>query len=258
METDQFIVKWFRHKFTPYKFMKTLEKWQLGVNWPANYFENHDQTRSVSRFGADEKYWSESAKMLCTLLMGLRGTPYIYQGQEIGMTNFDYNTLGEVRDVESHNVYKLARKLHLPKTICWRMIKKTSRDNARTPYQWCSDHAAGFTTATPWIAVNKNHKRINYTSQVSNPNSVLNYYKKAIHIRNQDQVLIYGEFKLEYAKGTHFVITRTHGDQVYHVLINFGVKPFFYPLPGNIILSTHDRTVFDGNLSAYEAIIIKG
>ena len=258
METDQFIVKWFRHKFTPYKFMKTLEKWQLGLNWPANYFENHDQTRSVTRFGDAEKYWMASAKMLCTLLIGLRGTPYIYQGQEIGMTNFDYDSLSDIKDVESHNVYKLAQKLHIPKSIRWRMIKKTSRDNARTPYQWCSDHAAGFTSNVPWIAVNKNYKRINYTSQVSNPKSILNYYKKAIHLRNQDQVLIYGAFKLEYAKDTHFAFTRTLDGQVYYVLINFGVKPFSYPLPGRIILSTHDRTVFDGTLSAYEAIIIKG
>ena len=257
METDQFLVKWFRHKFTPYKFMKTLDKWQNGLNWTANYFENHDQTRSVSRFGDDDKYWSASAKMLCTLLMSLKGTPYIYQGQEIGMTNFDYETLDDVKDVESHNVYKLAQKLHIPKAIRWRMIKKTSRDNARTPYQWNFDHQAGFTTGTPWIAVNKNHKRINYAAQASNPKSILSYYKKAIHIRNQDEVLIYGDFKLIYAKNTHFVIKRTLNDQVYHVLINFGMKPFVYPLSGNIILSTHGRKDFDGNLSAYEAIIIE-
>lgn len=258
METDQVIVKWFRHKFKPYTFMKTLEKWQNGINWPANYFENHDQTRSVSRFGDDQTYWTDSAKMLCVLLMSLKGTPYIYQGQEIGMTNFDYDSMDEIKDVESHNIYRLSKKLRIPKSMRWKMIKRTSRDNARTPYQWHDGHEAGFTSGTPWIKINHNYKDINYASQVHDPKSILNFYKQAIQLRNSSPVLIYGDFELIYAYKTHFVIKRTYASYVYYILLNFGEKPFKYSLKGTVIISTQNRSTYDGHLNAYEAIIIEG
>ncbi len=116
METDQFVVKWFKRKFVPSSLARVLAKWQAAVPWNANYFENHDQPpRSVSRFGDAGGYWDKSAKLLCVMLFTLRGgTPFVYQGQEIGMTNFDFAGMEEIKDVESHNIYAIARRLGFP------------------------------------------------------------------------------------------------------------------------------------------------
>ena len=142
---------------TPGASAKSSPSGSACFGWNANYLENHDQPRSVSRFGDDGQYWAESAKMLATLLLSLRGTPFIYQGQEIGMTNFDFTSMDQVQDVESYSIWRTAKKrLHIPAGLRWRMIRARSRDNARTPVQWDESENGGFTAGIPWLGVNAN------------------------------------------------------------------------------------------------------
>ncbi|MBW7859090.1 MAG: alpha-glucosidase, partial [Leptonema sp. (in: Bacteria)] len=197
METDQYFVKWFKRKFRADRFAKTISKWQNLLEWNANYFENHDQPRSVSRFGNDEKYWQESAKLLCIMLLTLRGTPFVFQGQEIGMTNFDFTDMSPIRDIESINIYALAKKLWFPAFYRWKLIRETSRDNSRTPMQWNNQPNAGFTKAgaTPWLAINKNYTKINYSSQLNDPTSIRGIYKRMISFRAQSDILKAGSFE---------------------------------------------------------------
>ena len=139
MECDQYYVKWLKRKFRPKVFFDCLTRWQRELDWNALYLENHDQPRSIPRFGS-VRYWKESGKLLATLLLTLRGTPFLYQGQEIGMLDFDFQRIRQLNDVESKNVDRLLRRFHVPQKLRWRIISRTSRDNARTPFQW--DNAA--------------------------------------------------------------------------------------------------------------------
>lgn len=257
METDQFIVKWFKRKFAPAKWFKTLSKWQHALDWNALYFENHDQPRSVSRFGDADKYWEESGKLLALLLFSLRGTPYVYQGQEIGMTNFNFESMDVLRDIESFNVDALLKQFHVPKKIRLSMMKKTSRDNARTPYQWNREPSAGFTVGKPWIDVNNNHSSINHHNQKHQPSSILNFYKKAIKVRREHPVLIYGSFENEVINGHFFSFIRKYDDQKVRTLINLSKKTLTVNHTGKVLLSNYDKEYFDGILMPYEGVIIK-
>ncbi len=257
MDTDQYIVKWFRRRFHAGRFAKVIAKWQNELDWNANYFENHDQQRCVSRFGNDSDYWKKSAKMLCTLLLGLRGTPYIYQGQEIGMTNFDFESMDDIEDVESHNIYALAKKLGIPKFYRWKMIKNSSRDNCRTPMQWSSDKNGGFTEGVPWLKVNKNHKKINMEMQIDDENSIRSYYKKMIALRTSSDVLINGSFKLIKANKRLFLYERELNDRRLIVLLNFSTKNQKAFYKGDVIISNYDRSEYDGTLEPYEAIVLE-
>ena len=198
MESDQVIVKWFKTKLVPKKLMKILTEWQEKMEWNAWYFENHDQPRFISRFSDLGMYRKEASKMMAGLLMTLRGTPYVFEGQEIGMTNGDFANLDEIADIESHNVYAMAKSLHLPKGIRWKMIKRTSRDNARTPMQWSSEKNAGFTDATPWLKVNGNYKEVNVEKELADRNGVFAFWQKMIAMRKTSEVLSDGDFKVLY------------------------------------------------------------
>jgi len=257
MEVDQFYVKWFKRKFSPERFGRVISKWQNAVDWNANYLENHDQPRSVSRFGDEGEYWAESAKMLCVLLLTLRGTPFIYQGQEIGMTNFDFTSLDQIKDVESHNIYNLARKLHIPEKIRWNMIKKTTRDNARTPMQWNDGPNAGFTDGTPWLPVNPNYTRINVKSQMNDPGSVRSFYRKMIDIRSRNKILKFGNFEAIQTGKRVFAYKRTYNGQSLITAVNF--SPFMqrFELSGEVLVSSYDTEFFNGTLKPYEAVVIK-
>lgn len=256
METDCYFIKWFRRRFHAGRFGQTIAKWQQALEWNANYLENHDQPRSVSRFGDTNEYWLQSAKLLCALLMTLRGTPYVYQGQEIGMTNFDYTGMEQIQDVESHNVYRLAKKLHIPAFYRWRMIKNCSRDNARTPMQWNTEDNAGFSTGKPWLAVNRNYTRINMAAQMDDPNSVRSFYKTMIALRANSDVLKYGEFRLVSATRHLFIYERKLNGQVYRVILSFSKKARKAPCHGTLLVSNYRRNTYDGTLSPYEAVII--
>jgi len=256
METDAF-AKWIRRKFDPARFARVISKWQDALEWNANYLENHDQPRSVSRFGNDGRYHSESAKVLGTLLLTLRGTPFIYQGQEIGMTNFDFTGIDQIRDVESHNIYNLAKRLHIPEPLRWKIIKPTSRDNARTPVQWDSSPNAGFTTGRPWIDVNSNYTTINAASQADDPNSILNWYRKLIALRNSDKILVYGNFKALEITRHVFVYRREVEGRSITVLLNFSDKPRKADYSGRLVLSSYDRSSYSGTLEPYEAVLLE-
>jgi len=256
METDAF-AKWIRRKFNPARFARVISRWQNSLEWNANYLENHDQPRSVSRFGDDRRYHAESAKMLGTLLLTLRGTPFIYQGQEIGMTNFDFTGIDQVRDVESHNIYNLAKRLHIPEQLRWKIIKPTSRDNARTPMQWDSSPNAGFTTGRPWIDVNGNYRTINVASQMNDPNSIRNWYKKLITLRNTDKTLIYGDFKALEITRRVFVYRRELEGRSVTVLLNFSEKPQKADYSGRLIVSSYGRQSYKGVLEPYEAVLLE-
>lgn len=258
METDQINNKWFRTKFRPKRFIKVLSKWQKEVYWNANYLENHDQTRSVSRFGDDQKFHQESAKMLSLLNLTLRGTPYIYQGEEIGMTNGDFQSLDEYQDIETHRIIALAKKLHFPKWYQRRMMRISSRDHARTPMQW--NETGGFSTVKPWIKINSNTKRINVSLQEEDPSSILSFYKKLIHVRKQYQAFVEGSFEALYMKKNVFVFRRSHGVESFITLVSFNKKHVRINLAikGSKLLGNYEaETDQFKHLRPFEAILIK-
>jgi len=178
---------------------QVMDNWQIelqGKGWNSLYLENHDQPRSVSRFGDAAKYHRESAKMLATWLHMMQGTPYIYQGQELGMTNVPFDSIDEFRDIETKNYYREAiDDLKLPESQVIDSIRKKGRDNARTPFQWNTSDNAGFTQGKPWINVNPNYKQINAESQLQDPDSVFNYYRQLIQLRKNHSVVVYGDFR---------------------------------------------------------------
>ncbi|SDN75687.1 glycoside hydrolase family 13 protein [Alkalicoccus daliensis] len=177
---------------------KVLTSWQTGLDnngWNALFIENHDKSRVVSTWGDDEEYWKASAKSLAAMYFLMKGTPYIYQGQEIGMTNIYFDTIDDYDDVAAKNLF--IEKAGEGKTEeALEILAKTSRDNSRTPMQWSADSQAGFTNGDPWLKVNPNHKEINVAYQEQDPASILSFYKKLIQLRKQHEVFVYGSYKL--------------------------------------------------------------
>ncbi len=211
---------------------KIMAKWQYELEedgWNSLYFANHDQPRSVSRFGDDQVYRVESAKMLATVLHMMKGTPYIYQGEELGMTNVAFSSLEEYRDIETLNMYKEKRDEGIDHEELMKRIHHNSRDNARTPMQWNSSSHAGFTTGTPWIKVNPNYDEINAENQVDDPDSIFNYYRKLIKLRKSYDVIINGRFNLLAEDDEQvFAYTRTLDEEQLLVVCNFsGDTPVF-------------------------------
>ena len=178
---------------------KIFSKWQIGLEgkaWNSLYLSNHDQPRSLSRFGDDRpEYGALSAKMLATCLHMMKGTPYIYQGEELGMTNGFFETVEDFRDVESINAFQGLTGVcgEEPETVLG-YLKKIGRDNARTPMQWDGQSNGGFTTGTPWIRVNPNYKEINAKKQMEDSDSVFQYYKKLIQLRHSMDVVVHGVY----------------------------------------------------------------
>lgn len=180
-------------------FKSVITDWQTalhGKGWNSLFLGNHDLPRSVSYWGNDVNYRKESAKMLATLLHGLQGTPFIYQGDEIGMTNVAFDKLEQYRDIESINFYDIALEKGISHTSALESMKKIGRDNARTPMQWNAEKQAGFTSGTPWIDVNPNHKSINVAEAIKDPNSVFHHYKRLVALRKEYDILTDGAFKL--------------------------------------------------------------
>ncbi len=213
MEVDQVFVKWFKTRLKPQKLMKTLTKWQNALEWNACYFENHDQPRFISRFKDLGQYRAEASRMMAGLLMTLRGTPFIFEGQEIGMVNGDFKDLSEVEDIESHNIYAMAKGLGIPGGIRWKMIQRTSRDNARTPMQWSAEENAGFSNATPWLKINGNFREVNAEAELANPDGVLAFWKKMIKLRKENHILTEGSFEVLYEGKQIYAFAREHEGQ---------------------------------------------
>ena len=257
METDCFKIKWFLRKFKPDRFFACLTKWQNALPWNTVYFENHDQPRSVSRYGNDAEYHDQSAKALATLLLTLRGTPFLHEGEEIGMTNFDFPDMEKVRDVESINIWNLGKRLHLPYGLRWRMIKTKSRDNARTPMQWDDSINGGFSAGTPWLSVNGNYPRINVKRQEDDPGSVLAYYRQLIAFRNGSRVLQEGDFTELYRKNGVYAYRRACDGEALTVVISLAEGERKNPASGEVVCSNYGRETAPARLAPYEALVLR-
>lgn len=255
METDQINNKWFKTRFKPNKFLKTINEWQEKLPWNTLYFENHDQPRSISRFGS-EHYHKASGKLLATLLLTLKGSPFIYQGQEIGMLNVDYKSIDDYMDVETKNIWALSKKLHFPKWYRWRMIKKSSRDNARSPMQWAPD--GGFSNAKPWLKMNHNVKKINVESQQNDSNSILSFYKRLIKVRKNSQALTIGDYLKVYRKRGILAFYRVYQDEQIFVVANMTkrFKKFKHIPEGETLLTNYEPSALS-HLRPFESRIIK-
>ena len=257
METDCFKIKWFLRKFKPDRFFACLTKWQNALPWNTVYFENHDQPRSVSRYGNDAEYHDQSAKALATLLLTLRGTPFLYEGEEIGMTNFDFPDMEKVRDVESINIWNMGKRLHLPYGLRWRMIKTKSRDNARTPMQWDDSINGGFSAGMPWLSVNGNYPRINVKRQEDDPGSVLSYYRQLIAFRNGSRVLQEGNFTELYRKNGVYAYRRACDGEALTVVISLAEGERKNPASGEVVCSNYGRETAPARLAPYEALVLR-
>lgn len=245
-------------------------KWYDGlenIGWNSLFMNNHDQPRMVSRFGNDSKYRIESAKMLATLIHTFKGTPYIYQGEEIGMTNIYFDDIKKYRDIETINYYNEKIKNEDEKSLIER-IKITSRDNARTPMQWDDSLNGGFSKSTPWIDVNPNYKQINVKESLEDSNSIFNYYKELIKLRHNNDTIVYGDVKLIYPENESiFAYTRNLDDEQLMVVLNFYENEIDFKIPDNIdinkleiILSNYKDKVIKNEtikLRPYEAIVYK-
>jgi len=211
------------------KLKQDLSMWQNALakdGWNALFIENHDLPRAVSTYGDDHDYWLESAKCLAAWYFLMRGTPFIYQGQELGMTNANFPRLDDYRDLASHNAYQTAIDNGSSPEDALALVQATSRDNARTPMQWSSTDNAGFTTGTPWIGTNPNYPLINAATQVDDDASAFNFYRTLIHLRSTTPALISGDYALLDTPGDQvYAYTRTLGDEIYVIVANLSGNP---------------------------------
>jgi len=226
-----------RFDYTPWslsEIKRIINKWQHtlhGKGWNSNYLMNHDQPRSVSRFGDDETYRVESAKLLATLTMTLEGTPYIYQGEEIGMTNAAFTSIKDYRDVEIFNHFREQTRKGKTEAELLPGYRKQSRDNSRTPMQWDSSDNAGFTKGTPWIGVNPNYGRINVARDLANSDSIIRYYRALIKLRKERDGLVYGGFTLLEPENPHtFCYFREGKGEKFLITLNFTPEPQGIPV----------------------------
>lgn len=249
-----------------------LSKWQVelhGEGWNSLYWNNHDQPRIVSRWGNDGEYRVESAKMLATVLHMMQGTPYIYQGEEIGMTNIRFEGLDDYRDIETLNIYKEKTEQGTPHDEIMQSIYTKGRDNARTPIQWDDSEQAGFTTGEPWIKVNPNYKEINVEAALKDQQSIFYHYKKLIQLRKELDVIVYGKYDL--IEGDHeeiYAYTRELGDEKLLVVANFydGTPKFTLPAgfsgaDAELVISSYEDSPQSPSdqidLRPYEAVVYR-
>ncbi len=250
---------------------KVMFKWQLEhtKGWNTLFWDNHDLPRIVSRYGNDTTYRVESAKMLAMLLHGMKGTPFIYQGEEIGMTNIRFDDISHYRDIETINMYNERISSGYDKDDVMKSLYAKSRDNARTPMQWTSGKNGGFTKGNPWIEVNPNHRDINVENDLMNDDSILHFYKKLIELRKKEKAFVYGDLipVLEDSKEV-FAYYRVYGKEKYLVICNFFGRdriiemsePADKEANATVILSNYKDSASDLTkikLRPYESIIYK-
>lgn len=263
--------KWNDSKVSLIELKKIFSKWQTqlhGEAWNSLYWNNHDQPRTVSRFGDDRpEYWSVSAKMLATCLHMMQGTPYIYQGEELGMTNYPFTDSKQFKDIESINSYEelVGKGIYTHEEMMHYLCAK-SRDNARTPMQWDNSANAGFSKGTPWIAVNPNYTKINASKEVNDTESIFNYYKKLIALRKEHKIITYGDYELLLPQSEDiFAFVRRYQDEKLLVICNFTDKVQEFKVPeeyslhnANCLISNYVRTNYDeiNALQPYEAIAL--
>mgnify|MGYP003246678276 FL=1 len=270
VDSDEKACKWTTRKMDLRNLKKILTRWQKGLQdiaWNSLYWENHDQPRSVSRFGNDsDEYREISAKMLATCIHMMQGTPYVYQGEELGMTNCPFNTLDNFRDLESINAFhELTEQGKMTEEDMMAAIGYKGRDNARTPMQWDDSAYAGFSTATPWIMVNPNYTKINAKDQVNREDSVFKYYQKLIKLRHESELIVYGTYDLILDDDKDiYAYIRTLGDEKLIVYCNFSENTREVELPeeftnGKVLISNYIDAKVNHKITLrpYEAIVIQ-
>ena len=257
--------KWTNEKYDFLKLKKILMEWQVGIHngggWNAIFWCNHDQPRVVSRFGDDtnELNRQASAKMLAIALHMLQGTPYIYQGEEIGMTDPHYTSIQKYRDVESLNAYTHLKEEGIPEEEILTILSQKSRDNSRTPIQWNQNENAGFTSGTPWIDLPNNIDAINVEDAISNKDSVLHVYRQLIKLRHHYDIITYGDIEPLYMDHPQlFIYRRNYKNDSWLIIANFSNETVRIPddldIVGDIIIQS--GTILDNKISPYGAIVI--
>ncbi|MGC9248088.1 glycoside hydrolase family 13 protein [Listeria ivanovii] len=245
---------------------ENMSEWQLALQengWNSLYWNNHDQPRIVSRFGNDNRFRVRSAKMLGTCLHMMKGTPYIYQGEEIGMTNVHFESLDEYRDIETLNMYKERKEQGHSHESIMESIYTKGRDNARTPYQWDNSPNAGFTTGTPWIKVNPSYTEINTEEALKNPDSIFYYYQNLIKLRKSTEIITTGNYRLLLPNDEAiFAYERYTNDEKLIVLCNFTEEEqvitdqsILNDIKKGTILVNNVPEIIEGTLRPYEAIV---
>ena len=261
--------KWVMVPFDFQKLKNIIFDWQVKMAdhkaWNAVFWCNHDQPRVVSRFGNVKKYWKESAKMLGTVIHCLRGTPYIYQGEELGMTNPGFTRIEQYKDVESKNHFRILQEKGLTEENAYQILQIHSRDNSRTPMQWDDTEHAGFTTGEPWIEVTDNHYYINAKAELEDPDSVFQHYKKLVQLRKKYDVIAYGDIQpLDQKNPFVFAYRRTYQSEELNVISNFYGKEISWKADKDledfrVLLSNYPDTQISGNqviLRPYESIVL--
>ncbi|MGP4068625.1 alpha,alpha-phosphotrehalase [Halobacillus sp. B29] len=263
--------KWSVADFDFHELKQILSKWQREMNkgngWNALFWCNHDQPRVLSRFGDEVNYPEESAKMLATTIHMMQGTPYIYQGEEFGMTNPGFESIEKYRDVESINMYKEFREKGVSEEKILEILKQKSRDNSRTPVQWNDEPNAGFTSGNPWISVADNFKTINAEKARSKENSIFHYYQKLIQLRKENDILTFGDYELLTPEDEQlFAYLRQWNGESLLVINNFYGTETSFSLPENlqlegkteIMISNYDdvsKDLNDVKLRPYESVV---
>lgn len=264
MDQQQGKEKWDLAPLPFVKLKQCLAKWQkalYGTGWNSLFLDNHDLPRIVSRWGDDGKYRKESAKMLATMLHGMQGTPYIYQGEELGMTNVRFDNISHYEDIETLNLYRERVEKGYRSEDVMRSIYAKSRDNARTPMQWNAEKNAGFTKGTPWIEVNPNYTEINAEEERRDPESVYSYYRRLTRLRKEYPVFVDGRFDLLMEEDEQiFAYTRTTTENEMLVCVNFTGKPAACPLlrewkDAQVLIHNYDGNATE-EMKPYEAVML--
>lgn len=265
VNSDRFLVPIFKTKFKPKKFKKTFFDWQRELDWNTLFLENHDQPRSINRFGDTKKYFKESAKELAMILLTLRGTPFLYQGEEIGMTDYPLFQPEEYKDPVNFWLLDLLPKFHFSKKKTLQLIHNCNRDNARTPMQWGKGENADFTSGNEtWLPVNPNYPEINVEVEETDPDSILSFYRQLIQFRKEEPALLYGTFEPIKTKDSIMAFYRSYQGEMLFVLLNLTKKNQRLPhkissLVGQVLFSnySHAGFTFKKRLRPYEGLIVK-
>ncbi len=256
-------------RFRPRDLKQVIKEWDQALKeegWNTFYLGNHDQPRLVSRFGDDGKYHQESAKMLASLLLTLPAIPFLYQGDEIGMTNLNFQSPEDFNDIQTVNEYQEFKEKGGEDEDFLQLANQLSRDHSRTPFQWSDAPQAGFTEGEPWLKINENYRQINAQAAQEQENSIWHFYQKMIALRKNAPVLIYGDYQdLDPEHDTVYAFTRTYQDQIWLILLNMSEQSLKYALPEkkhleNRVIGNYENTQTEENhfhLKPYEAVIYK-
>ena len=257
MAADCFLVDWIGLPFSLKKMKRAFSRWQremFGIGWNALYLENHDHPRIIDRYGSRE-YRVESGKMLAAMYICQCGTPFVYQGQEIGMTNIKLDGFDKFKDVITFNNYRLFKKLRLSDERILKITNRSTRENARTPMQWSGGENAGFTTGDPWFHINPNHTEINVEAAEKDADSILHFYRAALKFRKENEIVIYGDYKEHYKESRKlYVYERSLGEKRLLVICSFSDKPVRFITPkgfnlknGRLVLQNY-KSVTESNV----------